>query len=158
MSRRPRTCPCSLACLRTPAMTAWLAGTPPSVFLQHFGACRRRMPRTRADPKVEPKAASHRDTSDAALRLDLAPRLSPSACPRKERLPKIGTRCRPSTSPPPRPSTSQHTMRSPTQVRLKSRALFFLKNPGFLKRARLLPPDGSKPRFSCGCHAHTSER
>ena len=40
-------------------------------FLQNLGACRRRTPRTRVDPKV-PKDASDRDLSDAALRLDLA--------------------------------------------------------------------------------------
>ena len=54
----------------------------PSVFFEHTGACRRRTPRACIDPKV-PKDASHRDSFDAALRSDLAPRRPPSACPKK---------------------------------------------------------------------------
>ena len=51
-------------------------------FPQHLGACRRRTPRAFVDPKV-PKGASRRDLSDAALRLGLAPRRSPSVCAEK---------------------------------------------------------------------------
>ena len=52
-------------------------------FFQYLGACRRRTPTTCVDLKV-PEDASHRDLSDAALRLDLSfgvdRRRAPKSC------------------------------------------------------------------------------
>ena len=49
-------------------------------FVKYLGARRRQTPGTHVNMKV-PKDASHRHFSDAALRFDVAPRRSPSACP-----------------------------------------------------------------------------
>ena len=56
---------------------------------QSLGACRRRTPRTRVDLKV-PEDAYHRDLSGATLRLELAPRRSPSACAEMWLRPALG--------------------------------------------------------------------
>ena len=57
------------------------AGAEPGVvFLQHAGACRRRTPRTPRRSEGGLEARLTRERSGAALRRDLAPRRSPSAC------------------------------------------------------------------------------